>query len=96
MTIISKGPTESVAKPRRKYRRAGLTAAGEVPSAVFEFDRLPADARVRQPVVECLFSCSAATVWRRVKRGTLVPPRRLGRINTWTVGEIRKALEAEE
>ena len=38
-----------------------------VPSALQHFDSLPNAAHVRQPVVEALFACSSATIWRRVK-----------------------------
>ena len=56
------------------------------------FPSLPDCARVRQPVIEVLFSISSATVWRRVKDGRLPQPRLDGRITSWSVGEIRKSL----
>lgn len=57
------------------------------------FDSLPDAAHVRQPVVQALFGCSAATVWRMVKRGTLPAPRKLSaRVSAWNVGALRKAL----
>lgn len=67
--------------------------AANIPAALRNFDFLPDSASVRQPVVEALFACSAATVWRRVKKGTLPAPRKLSeRISAWQVGELRRAL----
>lgn len=60
------------------------------------FDSLPDSANVRQPVVEALYGCSAATVWRMVKRGTMPAPRKLSeRVTAWNVGKLRKALAPE-
>lgn len=59
---------------------------------VCAFNCLPDTARVRQPVVELLFSISQTTVWRRVKSGYIPPPRLDGRVASWSVGEIRAAL----
>jgi predicted DNA-binding transcriptional regulator AlpA len=71
------------------------TDPSTIPDALKHFDSLPNSANVRQPVVQALFGCSAATVWRMVKRGTLPPPRKLSeRISAWNVGELRKALVA--
>ena len=67
-----------------------------IPDALKNFDSLPDSANVRQPVVEGLFACSPATVWRRVKRGTLPAPRKLSeRVTAWQVGELRKVLVGE-
>lgn len=64
-----------------------------IPDALKNFDSLPDAAHVRQPVVQALFGCSAATVWRMVKRGTLPAPRKLSaRVSAWNVGALRKAL----
>jgi predicted DNA-binding transcriptional regulator AlpA len=64
-----------------------------LPGALRNFDALPDSANVRQPVVEALFACSAATVWRRVKSGTLPAPRKLSpMISAWNVGELRQVL----
>ncbi len=64
-----------------------------LPDALRNFDSLPDSANVRQPVVQALVGCSAATVWRMVKRGTLPKPRKLSeRLTAWNVGELRKAL----
>lgn len=66
-----------------------------IPDALKNFDSLPDSANVRQPVVQALVGCSAATVWRMVKRGTLPAPRKLSeRITCWNVGDLRKALAA--
>jgi len=70
--------------------------SGPVPDALRHFDALPDSANVRQPVVEALYGCSGATVWRGVKRGTIPPPRKLSaRVTAWNVGELRRALRGE-
>lgn len=57
------------------------------------FDQLPDSAHVRQPVVEALYACSSATLWRRVKEGQIPAPKKLGaRISAWNVGELRNDL----
>lgn len=67
--------------------------AADIPAALRNFDSLPDSANVRQPVVQALFACSAATVWRRVNSGTLPAPRKLSeRVTAWQVGELRRAL----
>lgn len=67
-----------------------------VPAALRHFDSLPDSAFVRQPVVEALFACSAATVWRMVKRGTIPSPYKLSmRVSAWSVGELRRARPGE-
>lgn len=59
------------------------------------FDSLPDSANVRLPVVQALFGCSAVTVWRMVKLGTIPAPRKLSpRVTTWNVGALRQALAA--
>ncbi|WP_432432129.1 helix-turn-helix transcriptional regulator [Candidatus Accumulibacter phosphatis] len=66
-----------------------------IPDALKNFDSLPDSASVRLPVVKALKACSAATVWRMVKRGDLPAPRKISeRITAWNVGELRKALAA--
>ena len=66
-----------------------------IPDALKNFDSLPDSANVRQKVVQALFCCSAATVWRMVKRGTLPAPRKLSeRVTAWNVGALRKVLAA--
>lgn len=69
------------------------TKPGATPGALTNFPSLPDEAHVRQPVVEALFACSAATVWRWVKSGRLPQPRKLSaRVTAWNVGELRAAL----
>ncbi len=75
---------------------AQRTQSGAISDALKNFDSLPDSANVRQPVVEALIGCSAATVWRMVKRGTLPAPRKLSeRVTAWNVGALRKVLAAE-
>lgn len=64
-----------------------------IPNALQNFDLLPDSANVRQPVVEALFGCSSATVWRRVKDGRIPTPRKLERVTAWNVGQLRRALQ---
>lgn len=72
---------------------AQRTDPSTIPDALKNFDSLPNSANVRQPTVEGLYGCSAATVWRMVKRGTLPAPRKLSdRVTAWNVGELREAL----
>lgn len=74
---------------------AQCTNPSAIPDALKHFDSLPNAAHVRQPVVQALFGCSAATVWRMVKRGTLPAPRKLSaRVTAWNVGALRKVLTA--
>lgn len=64
-----------------------------IPDALKNFDHLPDSANVRQPVVEALFACSSASVWRGVAAGRIPKPRKLSpRTTCWNVGELRKAL----
>jgi predicted DNA-binding transcriptional regulator AlpA len=68
-------------------------AAQEFFSAFHDFDHLPGNAFVRQPVVEALFSISASTLWRLVRRGELPAPQRLSiRAVGWRVADLREAL----
>lgn len=65
-----------------------------LPEALQNFDQLPESANVRLPVVQLLFACSPATVWRGVKAGRIPKPKKLSpRTTGWNVGELRKALE---
>ena len=64
-----------------------------IPDTLRHFDQLPDAAHVRQPIVERLFACSGATVWRRVKDGRIPKPRKLSdRVTAWNVGALREAL----
>ena len=66
-----------------------------LPQSLEHFDSLPDAAHVRQPVVEALFGCSSATVWRCVNNGRIPAPKKLStRISAWNVGELRRALAA--
>jgi predicted DNA-binding transcriptional regulator AlpA len=53
------------------------------------FERLPNVARVKLPVVCALFDCHPATVWRRVEKGTLPAPQKIGGNALWSVGKLR-------
>lgn len=68
----------------------------DIPSALEHFDRLPDEANVRQPVVQALYACSAATLWRHVKAGGIPKPRKLSeRITAWRVGDLRADLQTK-
>ena len=69
-----------------------LRTRAEIPFALRNFDALPDAAEVRLPIVQALFGCSPATVWRRVKTGDIPAPRKRGRITSWSVGALRKEL----
>lgn len=56
------------------------------------FDDFPDTARIRLPVVRCLFGISAPTVWRRVRAGRLPSPRKDGAVTYWLAGELREKL----
>jgi predicted DNA-binding transcriptional regulator AlpA len=68
--------------PRFKAAPIGLT----------HFKELPDEARVRLPVVAALFSCSAATIWRRVASKQLPQPTKFGNVTSWKVGDLRAFL----
>ena len=71
------------------------THQSAIPDALKNFDSLPDSANVRLPVVQALFGCSAATIWRMVKRCSLPAPRKLSeRVTAWNVGDLRIALAA--
>lgn len=62
-----------------------------------QFDSLPDSGFVRQPVVQALFACSAATIWRGVKAGRIPEPKKLSlRVTGWNVGKLRQALACAE
>ena len=62
-------------------------------SSLRAFDSLPDAAYVRLPVVQSLYACSAASVWRGVKQGRIPSPIKLSpRTTCWNVGELRNAL----
>lgn len=71
---------------------AAPTQPTAILNALVNFDSLPDSAYVRQPVVEKLFACSGATVWRMVKRGKLTPKKLSERVTGFNVGNVRKAL----
>jgi predicted DNA-binding transcriptional regulator AlpA len=65
----------------------------QIPDALKNFDSLPDSANVRQPVVESLYACSSASIWRGVHAGRIPKPRKLSpRTTCWNVGELRAAL----
>lgn len=69
------------------------TLSGQLSPELENFDRLPDAAYVKQRIVERLFACSSATLWRRVKSGLIPPPNRLStHSNGWNVGCLRTAL----
>lgn len=75
---------------------AQRTDPSAIPDALKNFDSLPDSANVRQPVVQGLFCCSSATVWRNVKKGIIPAPKKLSeRVTAWNVGQLRKALAVQ-
>jgi predicted DNA-binding transcriptional regulator AlpA len=58
------------------------------------FDSLPDSARVRKPVVLALTGYSDATLYRRIAAGLApAPHKETPRLATWSVGELRRALQ---
>jgi predicted DNA-binding transcriptional regulator AlpA len=69
------------------------TANSHIPVALANFDQLPDSASVRLPIVQALYACSPASVWRGVKQKRIPAPRKLSpRTTCWNVGELRQAL----
>ena len=65
--------------------------------ALRDFSQLPPEAHCRLPVVKALYACSAASVWRGVKNGTIPRPHKLSaRVSAWNIGELKKALAKAE
>jgi predicted DNA-binding transcriptional regulator AlpA len=63
-----------------------------IPDALRNFDQLPDSAQVRLPVLKGLYACSDATIWRRVKDGSIPAPEKFSpRIASWNVGKLRRA-----
>lgn len=63
------------------------------PEALENFKAAPDEAFVKIALVQSLFACSSATVWRRVKAGQLPAPVKLSERSTaWRVGDLRAAL----
>lgn len=64
-----------------------------IPDALRNFDHLPDSAHVRLPVVQALFACSPASVWRGIKAGRIPQGRKLSpRTTCWLVGDLRATL----
>nr|WP_254600209.1 transcriptional regulator [Burkholderia contaminans] len=59
------------------------------------FDNLPSAATVSGEVVAALCGCHIATVWRRVQRGCIPKPVKIGGAARWKVGELRTWLTSE-
>ena len=74
----------ALAQKRAEAKKAAVNDVLE------RFGSLPDEAHVRLPVVMALYACSAASVWRYVKNGTLPAPRKFGsRVTAWNVGDLR-------
>ena len=72
------------------------TIANTINPTLRDFSQLPPEAHVRLPVVKALYACSAASVWRGIKTGTIPKPYKLSQRTTcWNVGELKKALAAK-
>lgn len=83
----------AVSKASAAYETAPPKAQSALPDDLVNFDSKPDSAYVRQPVLEGLFACSPATIWRMVQRGALPKPKKLSaRITAWRVGDLRKVL----
>lgn len=68
----------------------------EIPEGLARFAELPNSGYIRLPVVMCLYSISASTVWRCSKNGGIPKPVKLTeRTTAWNVGLIRADLAAK-
>lgn len=68
-----------------------------LPASLSGFDLLPNSAFINVGTVAALLGCSANTVWRRAKAGTLPAPVKTGQMSTrWKVGAIRAHLASLE
>lgn len=71
--------------------------ARNIPSALQNFNAMPDCGYCRLPVVQALYACSSASVWRGVKAGRIPKPKKLSlNITAWNVGELRVALKARQ
>ena len=61
---------------------------------VHSFDDLPDSMFVGAEVARAMFGLQRATFKRRVRDGLLPKPHKNGRLNRWTIGELRQALAA--
>lgn len=64
------------------------------PIRYVEFDRLPDSASVDITVVAMLYDCAEITIGRRVARGEILAPHKVGNHRRWNVGELRNALKS--
>lgn len=65
-------------------------------TALVDFDKLPASALVRIPVVAALFSVSESSVWRWSRTGRLPLPTHIAGVTLWRVGELRGVLSSDD
>jgi predicted DNA-binding transcriptional regulator AlpA len=68
-----------------------------LPDSARHFDALPDSARIDIAAVIAVTGRSRATIYRWVDKGILPAPRKLGvgTQNLWTVGDLRRALNAK-
>ena len=63
-----------------------------ISAALANFDNLPDNARASLSTVCALYAVSPATIWRRVRSGTVPAPIKDGASTRWLVGELKTAL----
>ncbi len=84
--------TTSTSTPKLKQPAGAI-----LPASLSGFDSLPDSAFINVGTVAALLGCSANTVWRRAKAGTLPAPVKTGQMSTrWKVGAIRTHLASLE
>lgn len=68
--------------------------SAHLPDSARHFDSLPDSARIDISSLTAVIGKSRATAYRWVAKGYLPKPRKFGPgcQNTWTVGEVRRAL----
>jgi hypothetical protein len=79
-----------MASSRKRERSAERNAQ----TSLNTFDELPDDARVKLSLVARLHGVSEITVRRWAKSGILPPPVKVGGLNLWNVGALRRSLSA--
>jgi hypothetical protein len=66
-------------------------STNDLPIRYVEFDRLPDSAYVDVRVVALLHDCAPITVGRRVTRGEIPAPHKIGAHRRWLVSDLRNA-----
>lgn len=91
-TLRTPGAIHQAVRPYCAAVRSHTVSASILPDAFVLFDVYPDSAFVNVRTVGLLYGCTAQTVWRRVRKGVIPAPQKLGVTARWNVGELRRAL----